>query len=65
MIKSIRFSLIKNTLIYLMIFGILFFNFVNTAWAKRPPEIRNQQDLDHAYLASDPDLADSLFQVVF
>ena len=46
MIKSIRFSLIKNTLIYLMIFGILFFNFVNTAWAKRPPEIRNQQELD-------------------
>ena len=46
MIKSIQFSLIKNTLIYLMIFGILFFNFVNTAWAKRPPEIRNQQDLD-------------------
>ena len=26
--------------------GILFFNSVNSAWAKRPPEIRNQQDLN-------------------
>ena len=46
MIKSIRFSFIKNTLIYFIIFGLLIFNFSNTAWAKRPPEIRNQQELD-------------------
>ena len=46
MIKSIRTSFIKNTLIYLFAFGLLFFNFVNEAQAKRPPEIRNQQDLD-------------------
>ena len=30
----------------MLAFGILFSNFVNSAWAKRPPEIRNQQDLD-------------------
>ena len=30
----------------ILAFGILFSNFVNSAWAKRPPEIRNQQDLD-------------------
>ena len=46
MIHSIRFSLIKNTIIYLILFGIFFFNFTDIAWAKRPPEIRNQQDLD-------------------
>ena len=46
MIKTIRFSLIKNTIISILVFGILFSNFVNSAWAKRPPEIRNQQDLD-------------------
>ena len=46
MIKSIRLSLIKNTLIYFIVFGIILFNFVTASWAKRPPEIRNQQDLD-------------------
>ncbi len=46
MIKSIHFSLIKNIIISILAFGILFSNFVNSAWAKRPPEIRNQQDLD-------------------
>ena len=61
MIKSIRFSLIKNTLIYLIVFGILFFNFVNTAWAKRPPEIRNQQDLDLKQDMNDLDLSGNEF----
>tara|TARA_B100000945_G_scaffold47817_2_gene33502 strand:+ start:1697 stop:2209 length:513 start_codon:yes stop_codon:yes gene_type:complete len=46
MIKSIQFSLIKNTLISFLILGLFFLNFANSAWAKRPPEIRNQQDLD-------------------
>ena len=46
MIKSIILPSLKNALITLLFVGILFFNSVNTAWAKRPPEIRNQQDLD-------------------
>ena len=46
MLKSIRFSLIKNVLTIFLLFGLFFSNFVNSAWAKRPPEIRNQQDLD-------------------
>ena len=46
MIKSIILPSIKNALITLLFVGILFLNSVNTAWAKRPPEIRNQQDLD-------------------
>ena len=46
MIKSIVFPSLKNALITLLFVGILFFNSVNSAWAKRPPEIRNQQDLN-------------------
>tara|TARA_Y100001933_G_scaffold260780_1_gene313734 strand:+ start:1884 stop:2396 length:513 start_codon:yes stop_codon:yes gene_type:complete len=46
MIKSIRFPSIKKTFIYLIITGILILTFSHTAWAKRPPEIRNQQELD-------------------
>ena len=46
MIKSINLHSIKNSLVIIFFIGILFFNFVNAAWAKRPPEIRNQQDLD-------------------
>ena len=46
MIKSISFQSLKNGLITIFFIGILFFNFINSAWAKRPPEIRNQQDLD-------------------
>ena len=46
MIKSITFSTLKNALITLLFVGILLFNSLNSAWAKRPPEIRNQQDLD-------------------
>ncbi len=46
MIKSIILPSLKNALITILVVGILFFNSVNTAWAKRPPEIRNQQDLD-------------------
>ena len=45
MIKSINFPSLKNALITIFFIGILFFNFVNTAWAKRPPEIRHHQDL--------------------
>ena len=46
MIKSIIFPSLKNALITILLVGILFFYSVNSAWAKRPPEIRNQQDLD-------------------
>ena len=46
MIKSIVFPSLKNALIALLFVGIIFFNSVNSAWAKRPPEIRNQQDLN-------------------
>ena len=46
MIKSIPFSSLKNALITLSFIFILFFTSINSAWAKRPPEIRNQQDLD-------------------
>ena len=46
MIKSIVIPSLKNALITLLFVGILFFNSVNSAWAKRPPEIRNQQDLN-------------------
>tara|TARA_B100000965_G_scaffold77831_1_gene61802 strand:+ start:1419 stop:1931 length:513 start_codon:yes stop_codon:yes gene_type:complete len=46
MIKSIQTSIIKNTLIYLLVCGIFLFYYVSEAFAKRPPEIRNQQDLD-------------------
>ena len=46
MIKSIIYPSLKKTLITLLIVGILFFNSVSSAWAKRPPEIRNQQELD-------------------
>ena len=46
MIKSIVFTSLKNALITLLFVGILFLNSVNSAWAKRPPEIRNQQDLN-------------------
>ena len=46
MIKSINFSSLKNTLLTIIFIGYLFFNCVNSAWAKRPPEIRNQQELD-------------------
>ena len=46
MIKSIVFPSLKNALIALLLVGIIFFNSVNSAWAKRPPEIRNQQDLN-------------------
>ena len=46
MIKSIILPSLKNALITILVVGILFFNSINTAWAKRPPEIRNQQDLD-------------------
>ena len=51
MIKSIVFPSLKNTLIALLLVGIIFFSSVNSAWAKRPPEIRNQQDLN-----LDPDM---------
>ena len=46
MIKSIRFSFVKNTFFCLVLIGIILLNFANTVWAKRPPEIRNQQDLN-------------------
>jgi len=46
MIKSIQTSFIKKTLISMLVFGIFFFHNVSEAFAKRPPEIRNQQDLD-------------------
>jgi len=46
MIKSIQTSFIKKTLISILVFGIFFFHNVSEAFAKRPPEIRNQQDLD-------------------
>ena len=46
MIKSIQFSFIKNTLICFLFFGILFLNSIAPVFAKRPPEIRNQQDLN-------------------
>ena len=46
MIKSIVFSSLKISLIALLLVGTIFFNSVNSAWAKRPPEIRNQQDLN-------------------
>ena len=46
MIKSIFLPSLKKVLITLLVTGILFFSFLNSAWAKRPPEIRNQQDLD-------------------
>ena len=46
MIKSIVLPSLKNSLIALLLVGIMFFNSVNSAWAKRPPEIRNQQDLN-------------------
>ena len=46
MIKSIRFSVIKNIIITSLLVGLIFLNFANSAWAKRPPEIRNQQDID-------------------
>ena len=46
MIKSINFYSLMNALISLIFVGILFFNSVNSAWAKRPPEIRNQQELN-------------------
>ena len=46
MIKSINFPSLKNALLTIFFIGFLFFNFVNSAWAKRPPEVRNQQDLD-------------------
>ena len=46
MIKSIITPSLKKTLITLLFVGFLFFNSINTAWAKRPPEIRNQQEFD-------------------
>ena len=46
MIKSIRTSFIKKSIIYILVFGIFLFNNVGEVFAKRPPEIRNQQDLD-------------------
>ena len=46
MIKSISFSYLKNALIRIILISVLLFNFVDLASAKRPPEIRNQQDLD-------------------
>ena len=46
MIKSIRLSLIRNTIVFIFIFALTIFTYVGNAWAKRPPEIRNQQDLD-------------------
>ena len=46
MIKSIVLPSLMNALFTLLIVGILFFNSVNSAWAKIPPEIRNQQDLN-------------------
>ena len=46
MIKSIRTSFFKKTIIYILVFGMFFFNNVSEVFAKRPPEIRNQQDLD-------------------
>ena len=46
MIKSIRSLFIRQTLALILVFGIILFNFVGISWAKRPPEIRNQQDLD-------------------
>ena len=46
MIKSIRLSFIKNALSFFLVFGFICFNFASTSFAKRPPEIRNQQDLN-------------------
>ena len=46
MIKSIHTSFTKKILVFILVFGIFLFNNVSEAFAKRPPEIRNQQDLD-------------------
>ena len=45
----------------MLAFGILFSNFVNSAWAKRPPEIRNQQELDLTQDMHDKDLSGNEF----
>ena len=46
MIKSISTAFIKKSIVYILIFGMFLFNNVSEVFAKRPPEIRNQQDLD-------------------
>ena len=40
------FSLTKECINYFVVRWDFIFNSVNSAWAKRPPEIRNQQDLN-------------------
>ena len=46
MIKSIHPRFLKRTLAFIFVFGLTFLNFISPSWAKRPPEIRNQQDLN-------------------
>ena len=61
MIKTFHFSSIKKILISIMVVSIFFLTISSPSWAKRPPEIRNQQDLDLKQDMHDQDLSGNEF----